>query len=119
MNIDLSWQKTIVLRDGTKDSLIFNCDLKQITEKPGIYVFARKFGQTVEPLYIGQATNLRKRIKEQLNTTRLMIGLKTKRIGIRILLVGVLKSPTESKVNKKLNIAEHTCIQNALSGICQ
>ena len=39
-------------------------DTKEIPEKPGIYIFKDKFE---EPLYVGKAKNLRKRVPSYLS----------------------------------------------------
>jgi hypothetical protein len=93
MDIRVVWQQPISLIDGSKQSLIYAVrDPSAIPDRPGVYVFGRRFGDTVSPLYIGKAENLTKRIEQQLNNVRLMKGIENAPTGERILLVGELLS---------------------------
>ena len=115
MDIKLQWQNPISLRDWADVSLIYNCDLRQIAERPGIYVFAREHGKSVSPLYIGRANNLRTRIKQQLDFTRLMKGVSSSLTGRRILLTAVLEPKRGQRIPNLLKIVESAYIENALS----
>ncbi|MBZ5555603.1 MAG: GIY-YIG nuclease family protein [Acidobacteriia bacterium] len=116
MEITIIWHKPIRLRSGVKDNLIYACDeLDRIPEKPGIYVFARKFGQSQIPLYVGQAANLRKRIDQQLNNAKLMMAMKNAAKGRRLLLIAELSLQPGQQEKKVLDIVERTCIKSALS----
>lgn len=114
MNISLEWQRPVSLHDGTNDNFIYKYEPVEILEEPGIYIFARKFGNSIFPLYIGKALNLKKRIEQQLNNTTLMMGVKNSPSGNRLLLLAVLKAG-RAKIDKKLNIVESAYIENALS----
>ena len=73
MQIDLEWATPISLR---RLHGIFELpDLDAIPRTPGVYVFARKQGSMLIPVYIGKAEVLRRRLKQQLNNLRLMSGL--------------------------------------------
>jgi len=79
------------LKDGSKTNQIYCCaGLERLSGKPGVYIFARKFGKIVFPLYVGQAKSLRSRIEGQFNNLRLMVGIKNAQNGRRILLIGRL-----------------------------
>jgi hypothetical protein len=116
MKITITWHKPIRLRSGVKENLIYACDeLDRIPEKAGIYIFARKFGQSQIPLYVGQAINLRKRIDQQLNNAKLMMAIKNAAIGRRLLLIAELSLKPGQQEKKVLDIVERTCIKSALS----
>lgn len=117
MRIDLTWDKPIRLKDGVKLNQIYYCpSLDRISNKAGVYIFARSFGTVVAPLYIGQATKLRNRIEQQFkNNVRLMVGVQQADIGRRILLVGRLKLNRGQQKKKVLDIVESSLIKHALT----
>ncbi len=116
MKIGLKWEKPIRLRDGSKRNQIYYCPgAERFPRKPGVYVFARKFGKNVAPLYIGQASKLRGRIEGQFNNLRLMMGIKKAQAGRRILLVARLYLKPGQQMGKVLDIVESALIKNALA----
>jgi hypothetical protein len=116
MKIALKWEKPLRLRDGSRQNQIYLCpNLERLSRRPGVYVFARKFGKGVVPLYIGQASKLRGRIEGQFNNLRLMMGIKNARAGRRILLVARLNLKRGQQMSKVLDIVESALIKNALA----
>ena len=68
MKISLKWEKPIRLKDGARRNQIYYCrGMERFPRKPGVYVFARKFGSNIAPLYVGQVSKLRGRIEGQFN----------------------------------------------------
>jgi hypothetical protein len=117
LKIDLTWDKPIRLKDGSRQNQIYSVrGLDRISKKAGVYIFARRFGKFIEPLYIGQATKLRSRIDGQLNNVRLMMGVKKAQAGHRILLVAHLKLHPGQQKGKVLDIVESALIKRALAG---
>lgn len=115
MKIDLKWEKPIRLREGATKTQIYSiANISGLPRKPGIYVFARKFGKNVYPLYIGQATKLRGRIDGQLNNLKLMLGVKNAQAGKRTLLVARVRLKPGQQAEKVLNIVESALIKRAL-----
>jgi hypothetical protein len=117
MKIALTWDKPVRLKDGTKFNLTYYCPrLDHISNRSGVYVFARSFGAVVAPLYVGQASRLRTRIAHHFkNNVRLMISLQRADIGRRILLVGRLKLNKGQQEKKVLKIVERSLIKHALT----
>lgn len=116
MKIDLKWDKPIRLKDGSKLNQIYAIrSLDHISKKAGVYVFARSFGKSIAPLYIGQASRLRNRIDGQLNNVHLMMGVKSAQAGHRILLVAHLKLHPGQQQKKVLDIVESALIKHALA----
>lgn len=73
MEIDIFWQRPLSLVDGTHKNRVYTPeDESPITDHPGVYVFARKHGDKILPLYIGMAINLAVRVSQQLNTVELL-----------------------------------------------
>jgi hypothetical protein len=116
MRITLKWDTPLRLRDGARLNQIYYCrECGHLSRKPGVYIFARKFGKTVVPLYIGQASKLRGRVEGQFNNVRLMMGIKQAPAGRRILLVARLYLKRGQQMSKVLDIVESALIKNALA----
>lgn len=116
MKIALKWEKPLRLRDGSRHNQIYHCgSFERLPRKPGVYVFARKFGKNVAPLYVGQASRLKGRIEGQFNNLRLMMGIKNAPAGRRILFVARLYLKRGQQMGKVLDIVESALIKNALA----
>jgi len=115
MNINAKWHKELKLRDGTKETLIYTCDLNSIPQKPGVYIFFSRFGKSREIMYIGKAENLRTRIPQQLESVSLMLKIKKWGIGTKYLLFCIPEIKRGQKLKKVLTILEKGLIKHALS----
>lgn len=116
MEIEIDWSDPIELEDGAKDLLIYKCPtLGDIPDSPGIYIFARRHGDNITPLYIGQAQRLRRRIEQQLNNTRLMKGIEGAESGARVLLIGQMALKPGQRVPRVLDVAESAIMEYALA----
>ncbi len=117
MDILLEWLKPVQLIDGSKENLVYSVPrLDKIPEAPGVYVFARRFGDTACPLYIGQALKLRGRIKNQLQgNVRLMQGINKAKSGDRLLLLAKIVKKQGQQVERVLDTVERALIEHALS----
>ena len=114
--INCSWSEPISLVDGTKENQIYHTDeIDRIPDKPGIYVFARSHGESVSPMYIGQADNLKKRIEQQFNNVNLMMSIKNAPKAKRILLYCEAKIHKRQNRKQVLAILENALIDHALS----
>lgn len=85
MNLRLQWLEPFDLSDGSKWGYVYEIeDLNFIPSVPGVYVFGRVHGQSVAPLYIGKARNLRRRVEQELKrNVRLMRGIEGAPTGYR------------------------------------
>lgn len=116
MDIQVFWHEPFDLFDATDDGMIYGVeDEQEIPEAPGIYVFARVHGQRVAPLYIGQATNLRRRIGQQLNNVALMRGVEDAATGTRTLHIGEIQFRQGQQEKAVLDLAEIALINAAIS----
>lgn len=115
MIFTLEWSRVIRLRDASKQNMIYSMALDKLPRARGIYIFGRRFGSSFKPLYVGQATNIRARVKIQLNNLRLMQHLKNARAGKRILLAAQLKGQRGRSRDKALDIVERAFIRHFLS----
>jgi len=116
VEIEIYWQKPLSLIDGTDENRVYTPEDKSpITDDPGVYVFARKHGDRIIPLYIGKATNLAVRVSQQLNNVQLMKGIENSPQGKRLLILGELQRKPGQNIQKVLRIAESALIEHSLS----
>ncbi|WP_395008533.1 GIY-YIG nuclease family protein [Undibacterium sp.] len=115
MKIEIKWSKPIVLVQDK--NLIYSLSvLESVSDLPGIYVFARKYGDSLTPLYVGKANSLLKRVKGQLNNVKLMMQVKNwEKNGGRVLLVGYVANKGNQDIDKVLGIVESTLIEHFLA----
>ena len=84
MHLNVKWHKPMKLRKCKDTSTsIYELDLQNVPTTSGVYVFVRKFGKDLKPLYIGKALNLRTRINQQLGSLKLMRGIQNSASGLR------------------------------------
>jgi hypothetical protein len=116
MLMQIEWGSPAVLRNATKkERMIYALALNKIPVSGGIYIFGRRFSKSFEALYVGQASNLRSRVKSQLNNLRLMQHLKHAKSGTRNLLVGQVKGQRGRNRGKALDLVERAFIRHFLS----
>jgi hypothetical protein len=116
MEIEIQWNKPIPLKKVNKGALIYDIDLEKVPDKPGIYIFARRFNRTYYALYVGQsAGNIRRRIRTHLNSLRLMRHLESTKIGKRVLITGIPLPKGGQNSEKIIKILERTFIRHFVS----
>ncbi len=112
MKLYLDWSKPIVLRDASRENLIYKVDLDKLPRSPGIYVFGRRWGKgQFEALYVGKANRIRSRVKSHFNNLRLMQHLRNAKNGKRILLAGRIVTRPGQQLAKCLKILERGFIR--------
>lgn len=115
LKIDATWSQPIGLTDASSENLIYGSDLSDTPTGPGVYVFARIHGNSISPLYIGQAANIKSRLEQQFNNVRLMMGLKQAASGKRVLLVAEVHLKPGQRRDKVLDVLESSLIGHALA----
>lgn len=115
MQLNIIWEKPVLLRSGRKQGLIFNVDLDQFDRLPGIYIFARKWGKSFEALYVGQSKNIRGRIRGHLNNLKLMRHIEDAKTGRRFVIVGYASPKPGQKIDKVLKLLERALIRHFMS----
>ena len=116
MRLDLDWHNPIRLRlAGYREKLIYDLDLDEIPELSGIYVFGRQYGKSFEALYVGKATNLRRRLTRQLNNLALMRHVQNAHKGKRVVVIGIFRPGPKQKPDKCIGILEKACIRHFLA----
>ena len=115
MKLQLEWMRPIPLKIPPRQSFIYQIDLHKLPEAAGIYVLGRRFGKGFEALYVGKATNIRRRVKRQLNNARLQVHLKTSKTGARVALMGRFLPKPGQRSEKCLALIERALIRYFLS----
>ncbi|GAA5003396.1 hypothetical protein GCM10023206_07100 [Acinetobacter puyangensis] len=110
MKIKLDWQEPLQLGSFTDDVNYHDeLELNEIPESAGIYIFYRQHGETQQALYVGQAQNLRSRLKQQFKSLELMKHIKNSKKGSKHLVFALLKTRSSNLVHA-LNQAERGLI---------
>jgi len=116
MTIHVEWAKPILLGPKAKFLDRLESCVDDLPDDPGIYMFARRFGKTLIPIHIGQASkSIRTRLTQQFNNRRLMKALENEKSGARILLVGRIWTLRNQQLKKALKVAERAHIEHSLT----
>lgn len=115
MELHLEWARPMQLRDATHQNLIYSVDIERLPKHSGIYILGRRWSSKFEAIYVGKASNIRGRVKSQLNNVRLMTHLKNAKTGKRILLTGKIITRPGQRMNKCLTLVERALIRHFLS----
>jgi hypothetical protein len=116
MELDVFWHRPVSLSDGRAEGLILTCKFDEIPEAPGVYAFCRMFGESIEPLYIGLATDLRGRVWGHLNgNVRLVHRIMEAKIGPKVVLTGEWKPKPGQRPSKALRLIESALIKYAIA----
>lgn len=117
MELHLEWLPPYSLRRSKGvDLFTYTFDgVDDLSAGAGIYVFGRRHGKRFAPLYVGKATDLSRRIPQQLNNNRLMNALVKAASGHRELLVGELHAKPGQQLAKVLKVLERGLIKLALA----
>ena len=115
MDLEIKWHQMISLQDGSRENLIYTIpDIPDWEGVPGVYMFCRMYDGVLTPLYIGRTVNIAKRMKEHLNTTKLMKGIENSSKGEKVFVVGEFIAKSGQTAQKALLIIERTLIEHAL-----
>jgi hypothetical protein len=122
MDLRFEWQQPIVVA-RRRQIVISDEDIQSVHEMAGIYYFARNHGATSIPFYIGESTNLNKRLKDHLKTRKIadvlrgieIPGAPTISQGARTFHFAYFMPKTSQTLAKALAIAQKFMIQEALA----
>ena len=81
----------------------------------GVYIFCRKYGKSISPIYIGKSLDIGKRIKQHLNSRPLMKEIVNAMSGNKILIIGEFNSKKGQQTDKCIKIVEQALIDHALA----
>lgn len=115
MKIQVEWSRPLLLKDASKDDMIYSVDVTRVATSAGVYLFGRQWGSQFEALYVGKAGNIRARLKGHLNNLRLMQHLHNAKTGRRILLAGRVVNRPGQRLHRCMTLAERALIRYFLS----
>ncbi len=116
LNINATWANPIELLDGSKENLIYRIgNLGRVPKTAGVYVFARKHGNKVIPLYIGETLDLRQRLEQHFKDVPIMKGIENALLGKRLYLFAQVQKKRGQNINRVLNVLQRALIEHALS----
>ena len=117
LTIEADWSEAVQLVPDRTGKLIYDVpEIENIPEVSGVYIFARQYGQSVVPIYIGEAANLRKRLREHLKgSVQLMNALRRAPNGKRVFLCSKVQPKKKHDPYKARKILQDALIEHALS----
>lgn len=116
MDLEIRWHSPLPLLDGSRDDVFFTCDFERLPTTAGVYVFARRHGNRIAPLYIGRTTSIRTRIAQHLyNNVPLVRRILEAKNGARVILAGEWISRRGQQANRALPLIEQALIDHALA----
>jgi hypothetical protein len=116
MDLRVTWHKPVRLRKSpAHTTLIYGLDMDSAPAKPGVYIFMRKFGNNLNPLYVGKALNLKTRIGQQLVALKLMKGIENAANGSRAVVFGEFVPRPGQNADKCVLLIEKALIRHFLS----
>ena len=116
MDLNIEWVTPIELLYGVESGCIYSLpEIDIVPEQAGVYIFVRKYGETIEPLYIGKAINLKQRINNQFNNLKLMKGIENAKQGSRLLFIGRFEKKPKQEIDKSIRLIESALIDHCLS----
>ncbi len=114
MIIKADWKNPIKLEDGGKNNQIYAVNTEKISENGGCYVFYNKHGNSYSVLYIGKAENLQRRIEQQFNNLKLMMGIKKSIKGTKFIMCCDVPGKNKAKKFKRtIKMLEKQLIKSA------
>jgi hypothetical protein len=111
----VEWQRPLLLKDATRQNLIYGTDLGKLPGAAGVYIMGRRWGSQFEALYVGKANRIRGRVKSQLNNLRLMQHLRNASTGRRVVIAGRIVTKPGQQLSRCLPLVERTLIRYFLS----
>jgi hypothetical protein len=122
MKLDFDWQDPILLAKN-RIIIVSDEDVRGIDNVPGIYFFARMYGRTATPFYIGETLTLRARLVTHLDTRRIadvlrgipVPGAPSINQGRRMFYYAYFKAKRGQTAKRCISIAQRFMIQEAVS----
>ena len=116
MNLEIQWNAPLSLVNGHEEDLIFSIpEIDEWDGYPGIYMFCRMYAGSLIPLYIGRSKNIGLRVKQHLNTTKMMKAIQKAPNGEKVLVVGEFISKSGQSIDLSLKLIERVLIDHALA----
>lgn len=117
MKIHATWQKPQTLFKTKNGNFIYETNLENFPKVPSCYMIYNQHGNASRKiLYIGQALNLKSRIKYQLNNLELMNEILKSVTGSKRIIFCIIQFKSKQSNDKKkvMNILENNLIKIAI-----
>lgn len=113
MKIEFNWDKPIELKKDLSGKLHYIMDYDALPDGPGVYVFARKHGSALEAIYVGQALNIRSRMKSHTKHGIVLMKhiMDQAKNGRRLVFFSQCKIRKNANLKDALKIAEKALIR--------
>ncbi len=115
MKIQADWKRELELKPIKTGNALFTMDTDSLHELPGIYVFIRKYENKAYPLYVGQASNIKRRIIQHQNNLKLMLGILRAGKGQKCVLYCTITAKQGQRRSKILAILEKALMDHCLT----
>lgn len=116
LHIEARWAQPVALTLSSEVREIYSCaDIEEVPTSAGVYIFARRHGQAVTPLYVGQSGNLRHRLYQHLDSVALMNSIRAAPIGARIFIFCTPILRKGQQLPRVLDTLEDALIDHALA----
>jgi hypothetical protein len=115
LNIEACWSKPVRLTVATAGAIYVCDELDRLPAAPGVYIFYRKHGERIEPLYIGKSGDVRNRVFQHLDSVRLMTAIYESQAGGRYVICCEPKVKSGQKMSRILGVLENALIDYAMA----
>ncbi len=113
LNIEATWQPPLDINPVPGEFSFVCRDIENVPEGPGVYIFGRRYGDTITPCYIGRSRNINGRLKQHLNSIRLMNGLRNFGNGQKIFSWANINLRPGQNIDRILHVLERMLIVHA------
>jgi hypothetical protein len=113
MKIEAIWSQPIQMKKDPKGKLIYIVDLNSLPATPGVYVFGRKYGKAIAPIYIGETLSIKGRVNNHLKSLPLMKAIENASSGSRFLMYCTVKAGSQEKAKRHIKVIERALILHA------
>lgn len=122
MLIEVEWHKPVLLSKNSRIVVDRNNLPRSIPNSPGVYFFSRRYGASFQPLYIGETTNIRGRLRNHLNNADIrdilrgipLLGVPVKR-GNKYFHFGTLRGRHGQLLTKRMSLVQRYMISQAIA----
>ncbi len=122
MIIEVEWHKPFLLSKNSRILVDRNNLPAKIPKSVGVYFFSRKYGSSFQPLYVGETTNIRARLRTHLNNADIrdilrgipLPGVPVKR-GNKYFHFGTLRGKHGKLLSKRMSLVQRYMISQAIA----
>jgi hypothetical protein len=113
MNIEIDWQEPFLIAKRGNIERDHDDEFAEVAKVAGVYFFARWWGETCQPFYIGRGENIHRRLKQHLQSRKIADALRGRldgddyiKTGERYFHYGYLRLKTSQDMKICLSISD-------------